>query len=124
MKSWVKAIGFGVLVWLIPFIIGFLAFPFREPARPLFESIMAVAVAATAAGVGYLYLSKIARPGFKDGLFVGLLWWVMCVVIDLPLMSSGPMAMSMGQYFADIGLTYVTIPAVTAGLGAAFGSSD
>ena len=55
MTSWRRALGLlGVVTWLPPFVVAFLAFPFRESARPLFESIMAVAVPSTAV---FLWLS-------------------------------------------------------------------
>jgi len=57
MKSWRRALGFGFLAWLSPFVVAFLVFPFRESARPLFESIMAVTVTATAVVLGLTYLS-------------------------------------------------------------------
>jgi hypothetical protein len=50
MTSLRKALFYGVLVWLIPFAVAFLIFPLRQSARPLFESIMPVALAAAAAG--------------------------------------------------------------------------
>jgi len=53
MTSWRRALGLGVVAWLAPFVVAFLAFPFRESARPLFESIMAVAVTATAVLLGW-----------------------------------------------------------------------
>ena len=43
MTSWPRALGLGVAAWLAPFVVAVLAFPFRESARPLFESIMPVA---------------------------------------------------------------------------------
>jgi hypothetical protein len=101
-------------------MIGFIAFPIRESARPLFESIMAVAVTTTAVLLGLAYLKKVDARSVREGLLVGLLWFVMCVLIDAPLMLfGGPMHMSFGAYMADIGLTYVCTPVVTCGLGAA-----
>jgi hypothetical protein len=120
VKSWKRAFGLGVLAWLIPFVVAMLAFPLREPARPLFESIMAVAVTATAVVLGLWYLRRLDRGVVREGLQLGLIWFVMCVLIDAPLMLfGGPMKMSFGAYMADIGLTYVVIPVVTCGLAAA-----
>ena len=124
MKKFAQAIGMGFLAWLIPFVIAFTVFPFRQTNRPLFESIMAVAVAATAVGLGLVYLKRMAVPTFKNGLYIGPLWWVVCIVIDLPLVSAGPMEMSLGMYMADIGLTYAIFPLVTTGLGIAFSSES
>ena len=120
MAYWRKAIGLGVLVWLVPFVVAVAIFPIRESSRPLFESIMAVAVTATAVGFGLLYM-KGATGGFAaEGLRLGILWLVISVAIDAPLMLfGGPMQMSLGQYVADIGVTYLSIPVVTWGLGVA-----
>ena len=39
------------------------------------------------------------------------------MLIDLPLMLTEPIGMSLGEYWADVGLTYLIIPAVTVGIG-------
>lgn len=120
MTSWGKATGLGVLAWLVPFIVGVLAYPLHEPARPLFESIMAVTVTATAVVLGLVYLRGVGGARVREALLVGILWFAICVLIDAPLfLFGGPMKMSVGAYFADIGLTYVGIPVVTWGLGVA-----
>jgi hypothetical protein len=119
MRALPKALGLGILVWLVPFAVAFLVFPFRESWRALFESIMAVTVSVAAVWFGLVYLRGLPEATAKDGVLVGLLWWVECVLVDLPLFSAGPMKMSLVEYMADIGLTYVTIPVVTAGLGIA-----
>jgi hypothetical protein len=49
-------------------------------------------------------------------------WCVALVLSSAVLMAGGPVQMSVGAYFGDIGLTYVSIPLVTWGLGAAWAS--
>ena len=120
MRSWRRVLGLGFVAWLAPFVVAFLAFPFRESARPLFESIMAVAVTATAVVLGLSYLKRLDGDFVREGLVLGLIWFAMCVLIDAPLMLfGGPMKMSFETYMADIGLTYLSIPIVTCGLAAA-----
>ena len=119
MKSFRRALGLGLLMWLVPFAIAFAAFPFRESWRSLFESVMAVAVCGSAVGLGLMYLRKFEAVDVRDGLMVGLLWWVMSVLIDLPMFFGGPIEVTVAEYFADIGLTYVAIPVITTGLAAA-----
>ena len=120
MTSWRRAIGLGLLMWLGPFVIAFLTFPLRESARPVFESVMAVAVAGTSVGLGLIYLRRTPGMRLSEGLALGVLWFAVCVLIDAPLMLlGGPMQMSVGAYFGDIGLTYVSIPLITWGLAAA-----
>ena len=51
---------------------------------------------------------------------MGLVWMALSLLIDAPLMLlGGPMKMSIGDYIADIGLTYLIMPIVTMGLGLA-----
>ena len=120
MRSWGRAIGLGALVWLAPFVVAFLVFPLHESSRPLFESIMAVAVTGTAVGFGLFYLKRIDGGFVGEAIRLGILWLVMAIAIDAPLMLlGGPMKMSVGQYMADIGVTYLCIPAVTWGIGVA-----
>ena len=120
MESWGKAIGLGVLVWFVPFVVAVMIFPLHEPSRPLFESLMAVTVTVTAVGFGLLYMKPVARGFLGEGIRLGIVWFVMAILIDAPLMLlGGPMKMGFGQYVADIGVTYLCIPAVTSGIGVA-----
>ncbi len=120
MKSLGKAIGFGVLVWLIPFCVAFLIFPIHDSARPLFESVMAVTVCSTSVLLGIAYLKNVKENIATEGIQIGALWFVISILIDTPLMLlGGPMKMSISAYIDDIGVTYLCIPIITWGLGAA-----
>jgi hypothetical protein len=120
MKSPRKALLLGVLVWLVPFVVAFLVFPLRAAARPLFESIMPVAVALTTVVCGLWYLRGAGETSARAGLLLGILWMAVCLLIDAPLMLlGGPMQMTPAEYLADIGVVYLMIPAITWGLGAA-----
>jgi hypothetical protein len=119
MTSLRKALLFGFFIWLIPFVVAFLIFPLRESSRPLFESIMPVAVTAAVVWFGVLYFKGVKQDFVREGLMIGLLWLAISLIIDLPLMlSGGPMQMTLAEYVADIGVTYLLIPVVTVGLGA------
>jgi hypothetical protein len=120
MTSLRKALLYGVLVWLIAFLVAFVIFPIRQSNRPLFESIMPVVIAAAVAAFGVLYFRAVTRAFVLEGLCLGFLWLVISVAIDAPLMLlGGPMKMTVGQYLADIGLTYLLMPVITLGLGMA-----
>jgi hypothetical protein len=119
MTSFGRALLFGFLVWLVPFGVAFAIFPLKESWRSLFESIMPVVVAAVTVLLALRYLRRVRSGFFREGLLLGLLWLVVCVVIDLPLMLSPPINMDLVEYLADVGLTYLLIPIITTGLGAA-----
>ena len=117
-----RAILFGFLIWLIPFVVAFVIFPLRESSRPLFESIMPVSVAAATVIFGVLYFRHVPRDFVRQGILIGLIWLAMCLLIDLPLMLlGGPMQMTLWEYVSDIGITYLMIPAITIGMGVALG---
>jgi hypothetical protein len=122
MGSRARLIGYGFLVWLIPFAVAFIVFPTRVEWRELFESIMAVTLAATVTVLAYDYLRRLRASQTGAGLVAGLVWLAISVAIDLPLMLSSFIGMSLGEYLADIGLTYLMIPVITAGIGMAFAS--
>ena len=124
MKFWGKAIGFGFLVWLVPFVVAFMVFPIHQSNRPLFESVMAVPICATAVVFGLVYLKDIQKDRIKAGIILGILWFVIPILIDAPLMLlGGPMYMTIAEYMSDIGVTYLCIPLITWGLGLAFSHS-
>lgn len=120
MKSFGRALLFGFLVWLIPFIVAFAIFPIRQSARPLFESIMPVALTLVVVAFGITYLKPVGREFVREGIVLGFLWMAVSLLIDAPLMLlGGPMKMSVDEYAADIGLTYLIMPIITIGLGLA-----
>jgi len=125
MAAFGRALLFGFLVWLLPFVVAFAIFPLRESARPLFESIMPVTVTLVVVAFGLVYFRRVTGGFTREGIFLGLLWMAVSLVIDAPLMLlGGPMKMSIGDYVADIGLTYLIMPIVTIGLGLAKASSS
>jgi len=71
MKHWKSAIGLGVLMWLIPFAVSFLIFPFHDSSRPLFESIMAFAVTGSAVVLGLTYLKQINQNWKDEAVLLG-----------------------------------------------------
>jgi hypothetical protein len=117
MKSMKRALLYGFLLWLIPFIVGFLVFPLRESERPLFETIMAVTVAVAVVVLSILYFGKMDGGYFKEGVRIGILWFLISIAIDLLMFMWGPMKMTFRDYMFDIGFTYLIYPTVTIGFG-------
>jgi uncharacterized membrane protein YpjA len=117
MKKYLKVVLFGFFTWLIPFVVSFFIFPLRTSQRPLFESIMAVVVTICAVLFAVRYFSKVKASFLQEGLLIGVVWFLVNVVLDFLLFMEGPMKMSFADYMADIGLTYLIIPAVAFGFG-------
>lgn len=117
MKSIKKALIYGFLVWAIPFAIAFMIFAVRQSNRPLFESIMPVALTICVVLFTILYFKKVKTVSASEGLKLGLIWLIISLLIDLLMFMQGPMKMSLGDYIADIGLTYLIMPIITIGYG-------
>ena len=119
MNKYVKLVGFGFLIWLMPFLVSFVIFPLRNTNRPLFESIMPVVLVLTVMIISVLYFKKIEKESLKEGVITGVLWFVLSLVIDLMLfLPASPMQMNFSDYMMDIGLTYLIILMIPIGIGA------
>ncbi len=109
---------YGVLLWLIPFLVSFLVFPFKTIFPPFFETVMAITLTLGGVVFAILYFRRLQGDFLKQGIVVGAIWFAMSVLIDLPLfIFGGPMQMSFANYMLDIGLTYLIYPIVTIGFG-------
>jgi hypothetical protein len=111
MKKVIKwQLGFGFLIWLIPFIASFPIIGLRESNRALFESIMPVILTVTVLVFSTLFFREIKNDYVKQGIFTGILWFFFSIILDLIMfLPDSPMQMTLTDYFADIGLTYLII---------------
>lgn len=117
-RNWKTIILFGFLIWLIPFVVSFFIFSLRSSNRPLFESIMPVVLTSTVVFFTVRYLSRVNREFVKEGIFIGIMWLVISLVIDLILfIPESPMQMTLSDYMMDIGITYLTILIIPLGSG-------
>ena len=107
-----KAMLYGFLIWLFVFGVAFVIFPLREMWRPLFESIMPVAIVLATTAFAHLYLKEIQDRVIREAVIVGFVWFLISLIVDIPLMMTGPMQMPLVEYMADIGVTYLMIPPI------------
>lgn len=118
MNKYIKIVIFGVLVWLVPFAVSFFIYPLKTAGNPLFESIMPLVIAIMVVSLAYLYLKNIEIDLLKEGVVIGVVWFIINIAIDLVLfLPPSPMQMSLTNYMMDIGITYLMIPVITIGLG-------
>ena len=109
---------FGLLSWLIPFIVSLAFFDSSGQvtiAQPLFKSLMVV----IGGGVGAALLVWVFRripPTLRSGLIIGTVWLLINLAFDLVVLV--PMSgTSIGAYVADIGLRYLMIPIMAVAIG-------
>jgi hypothetical protein len=118
MHRKIKIAGYGVVMWLIPFLVSLLIYPIKVFANPLFESIMPVIITITVVLLSAAYFKGMNENFFNEGIIIGLLWFLLSIIIDLLLfIPPSPMQMSFINYMMDIGITYLIIPVITVGFG-------
>ena len=121
MNKYVRNVLYGFLAWLIPFIASFFFYS-REGKLTidifLFKSIMIVVGSFSAAILLVSYFKNINVDYFKEGIIVGMIWFGISIVLDLLILI--PMSgMSITDYFMQIGLRYLAIPAISIAVGTA-----
>lgn len=117
MRSPVTALVYGLLLWAVVFAVALFLFPVRLAERPLFESIMPVALTAGTVTGAVLYFRRVQRSFLREGVLLGVIWLVLQILPDALMFSRGPMQMSLADYVKDIGVAYLIIPCVTVGAG-------
>ncbi len=109
---------FGLLSWALPFIAAILFFGSSgQPVvpQPLFKSLMVV-IGALVVVVLLALLFRRVRPTFAAGLAIGLYWMVLSLVLDVVILV--PMwGESLTDYYSDIGVRYLVLPVIAAGMG-------
>ena len=117
MRSLKKAFCYGFLVWLLTLLVSMAIFPIKKSWPVLFDSIMPVVLTIFAMVFVNRYFRDCTTGFLREGMLLGAIWLAVNLLFDLPLFSYGPMKMSLVDYLADIGLTYLILPAVTVGVG-------
>lgn len=119
MNKYFRNVLYGFLAWLIPFVASF--FFYSEEGLTidifLFKSIMIVVGSISAAILLVSYFKKISTAYLKEGIIVGVAWFGINILLDLLILI--PMSgMSITDYFIQIGIRYLVIPAMSITVGA------
>jgi uncharacterized membrane protein YpjA len=114
MPHWRRAALLGLMSWLVPFGLALLLFPLKGINPPLFGNVMSVIVLLTAGMLMPVYFQH--RVIFMtEALLIGILWLVINLILDYPMFAYGPMKMTAGQYYSEIGFAYLLFPAFALG---------
>lgn len=119
MKKFLKNVLYGFLAWLIPFIASIFFYTKEGQLNIdifLFKSIMIVVGSISAAFLLISYFKKIDTDFIKEGIIVGIIWFGLNILLDLLVLVS-MFGMSIPDYFAQIGLRYLVMPAMSISVG-------
>ncbi len=118
MKKLLRILLFGIIIWLIPFII---AIPFYSKNGLiidifLFKSIMIVIGTFVGAKAIYFYFKKATKNYCAEGFCIGIVWLAISLLLDLIILVP-MMDVSIGAYFGKIGMRYLAIPIMSIMVG-------
>lgn len=120
MNKYEKIVLFGLVIWLVPFLVGFL-FIDQEGnfiiSETFFKTIMIVIGSLVGVILAVKYFKSIKTDFIKEGITIGIVWLIINWIIDLIMVSIGFFPMTVVKYFTDIGLRLLGIPMFTIGLG-------
>ncbi len=118
-NKYLKLSFYGFLTWMIPFVTAFFFYTAEGELTIdvfLFKSIMIVVGSISASALLISYFKSVRTEYLKEGLILGFVWLGINLLLDLVILL--PMSgMSMGDYFAQIGLRYLVIPVMAITIG-------
>ncbi len=111
-----KMIVLGLIVWAVPFVLGFLLFPLIETNLMLFKTIMIISGSLIGMICIILFFKKVEVDFWKNGLILGIIWFAINIALDfvfLVFMFQTPVL----EYITGIGLRYLNILIMACGVG-------
>ncbi len=118
VKKYLKNVLYGFFAWLIPFVTSFFFYSKKGLTIDifLFKSIMIVVGSISGAILLILYFKKINASYLKESIIVGITWFGINILLDLLILI--PMSgMSIADYFTQIGIRYLVMPAMSITVG-------
>ena len=118
--KYAKAIFLGILMWVIPFVTSFLFFDMNTKQliidEHVFKSIMLLESSVLGVILIVYFFRSIKFSFFKEGLILGLLWFVINCLLDVILLL--PMSkMALPVWFGQIGVRYLMAPIMGGAMG-------
>ncbi|MBM9577698.1 hypothetical protein JWG45_11220 [Leptospira sp. 201903070] len=109
-----RIFSYGIIVWVIPFVLAIPLFQLLGSNRLFFKSILGVILALTVVVFWGLYLRTVNSDFQKHSYSASVLWLVLSIVPDLLAFIIG-FKMNAFTYFTEIAISYLVIPVILIG---------
>lgn len=111
-----RKIGYGFIVWVIPYVSAIPLLGLMQSDLIFFKTLMILIGGLTGAVCIVLYFMKVDKDYLQEGIWLGVVWLILNWLLDfaalLPLSK-----MPYLQYFKEIGLRYLVMPAMSIPVG-------
>ena len=111
-----KRVGYGGVLWLIPYASAFPLLGLSQADPAFFKTIMVVLGGLIGGILAAHYFLATKRAYLKEGILLAVTWiainWLLDIVALLPFTGQ-----TILRYFQEIGLRYIAIAAPTVALG-------
>lgn len=119
MKAFIRRLGYGMIVWAVPYATSLTMLPLIQRDTAFFGTIMIVEGSIVGTILTVAYFQHAAEPGVREGLLLGTTWlienWLLDFVGVMPFTHT-----SIARYFVEIGLRYVPMIAFATAIGYAW----
>ena len=116
MQAIKRALIYGFLLWLIPFIISIVIFPLKKTDPAFFQSLLGVLSISLAVILAVYYFRK-TQGNLREGIFLGLTFSVISWFFDFLFFIWGPIKMPLDAYIKEIGIGYLLYLVIAIGFG-------
>lgn len=117
MSSILKAVVFGVLLWVVVAATLTVSLPLMASNRGLYDSIGAIVISLGLVTFSALYLRPVRRNVLRESIYLSLVFAVVIAGLDTSLLMLGVLKMSISQFLSDIAVSYLMTPIITIGMG-------
>jgi uncharacterized membrane protein YpjA len=119
MKTLIRQLGYGMILWLIPYATSLTMLPLIQRDPIFFGTIMIVEGSIVGTALALAYFEHAPHPDARHGLMLGAVWmvenWLLDFVGVVPFTHT-----TIARYFMEIGLRYVPMIAIATAIGYAW----
>ncbi|HWZ90131.1 MAG TPA: hypothetical protein VNW92_14810 [Polyangiaceae bacterium] len=108
-----RVLQYGFGLWAAFFSVGFTLYPLWLGNRVFFQALMGVVLVAASAVTSGAYSTRLDSGFLKHGMVTGIVWPLLCVVMDLMSLSARPQHLVLREYLEQVALPYLAIPIIT-----------
>jgi drug/metabolite transporter (DMT)-like permease len=116
MQQIKRALLYGFLLWLIPFLASVVIFPLKKTDLTFFQSILGV-LSITLTVILTVHYFRKTQGNLKEGIFLGLIFAVVSWFFDFFFFIWGPIKMPLAAYVKEIGIGYLLYLVIATGFG-------